>query len=197
MRMMEFVAMEFIKGIGVAVMLNNGKIDGDITVLYYNWLGVDERLYSLLVPCTAASVYSADNIFATSSSINDALNKNLKVFDTREDWDDGKWTQQHAEKCSKEMSAFARCFVTTNCSIGDYTLVQSQLLVHPCIGMTLWYTYRGEYNTLTVWLRAKVEVEAKDERFEEFVEKLGISDLVTVVWPIGSLRALEAFDCEY
>lgn len=78
----------FVKSKKVQVVLGAKVVETEaLKCFLYNWLGSDERFYSLVAPYTEATVYNfPDVMYTANSSFDDVLNHNLKVFDTKEEW---------------------------------------------------------------------------------------------------------------
>lgn len=172
---------EFISSIGVRTILTRHHIVNYLTILYYNWEGADGKYYSLLVPCSTAQIYEAPSLRLVScSSLQDKLQKNLRVFDSKTEWDHGKWNSDDVDACQDSIKTLQKRIVSPNICYGGYRLVSTELHLQPEIGFTVWYE-KERLECVTFWLGAVTTVISPDTYLADFFKAIGISDFVRVV----------------
>lgn len=192
MERMKKVILQFIKGIGISIILNREEFGTEFKVLYYNWIGIDDKFYSLLVPCSVATIYRADSYAIPGNSIEGTLKHNLRVFDTKEEWNSGKWGREYAQDYCERINSYTACLITKKCETSNYKLLEVKPWTVPCPGLTVWFSYQGQPDSLTVWLGACTTKQAQTSEFQEFIEQLGIAGMVNVVVQPPQTLAIES-----
>lgn len=177
---MREVINSFIKKIGVDIILSKAEIDGLLHVFYYNWFGTDGKYYSLLAPCSTNHCYSPNITIGTSGySLQEALRKNLRCFESKEAWHDGMWTRKQAEDFNKALERELLNREEYSVCVGGYTVHGVQLHVQPELGISIWYK-KEDLDCFTIWYATKTTLETKDPLFKAFIDSLGFKEFIEV-----------------
>lgn len=105
---MKDLIVSFVKSLGVTVMLSQ-KVFSDLLDFYcLNWLGSDDRYYSLLVPCNETQIFTAERLLLGEPCSGCAIGANLRVFATKQEWLDGRWSLSDAERADKVLAEWIR-----------------------------------------------------------------------------------------
>lgn len=196
-KMMDKVLVSFVKKIGIKTVLTQQKFTGLLRVYYYNWIGVDNKFYSLLAPCSYDKVYT-QNIFSFSglcSTLFGALKNNLRVFETKEEWDAGKWSRDDACEYNNRLQHEMEKTATMRVTVGKYRVEDVQLHIQPTLGITVWYCKgEDEFESITLWSGAKTTVFSLDREFVEFIDALGFSECVAVKGGMSDLLRIGEFN---
>lgn len=171
------VILEYIKRIGVKTILTNKVFAGELRVFYLNWIGRDDKYYSLLAPCSYSTVYRVgqSDISSSYNSIQAVLEFNTKVFEDTDAWYEGMWKLEYAERYSEELMRQINSRTFNSISAGGYRTVDVHLHVQPMLGMTIWYeSVTGKLGNITVWQGTKTTLGLVDDGFIKFLDALGI-----------------------
>ena len=179
----------FVKKHGVKIVLTQEAFTGLLRVYYYNWLGVDGKYYSLLAPCSYAKVYTTEVFSNAQGSLHQVLQKNLRVFESKDEWDAGKWQRDAAKGFNKMLQGELEKRAILRVSVGKYSVEDVQLHLQPALGMTVWYSKNGsDLESLTMWYGSKTTVFSLDRELAEFIDALGFAECVSVKLQSEQLR---------
>lgn len=176
---MQQVINNFVKRKGVSIMLTKTVIRGALSVYYYNWVGTNEKYYSLLVPCNESQIFTVDGDVALIDDMEKALDKNLKQFYTKGEWDVGKWKREVAEEFNSTLEKKLNSIYRPTEPINGYRVVDLKIYLEPNVGISIWYQ-RETLQNLTVWLGHHRDVFTYDAGLKEFVDQFEFGDAVTV-----------------
>lgn len=193
-RWIQNVIESYIKDTGVDVMLTNDMISGLVDVFYYNWISTDGRYFSLLCPCSQTQILPVERHDVVSGcSLNTMLEHNLRIFNTKSEWNVGKWGREYAKEYNdmlKKTLLDKRQIDTVVCG---YTVKGIDLHVQPCLGVTLWY-FKTKLECLTIWFGYKITVVTCDDKFGKFIQELGFSEWVEVICNRSNIERIGVFD---
>lgn len=190
----------FVKSKKVQVVLGAKVVETEaLKCFLYNWLGSDERFYSLVAPYTEATVYNfPDVMYTANSSFDDVLNHNLKVFDTKEEWQSGKWSEYEIRNEMKNLKIFLDGLATGYLKLPHHTVQSIMTHLHPVLGMTILYKdSKDKQNSLTIWFNSVTAIEVDDAYIGELLTAMKIENRVRVVQCAKSLRLEEAIGFDY
>lgn len=191
------IVYSFIKSKGIQVILSNKIFRGLVTVYFFNWMGKDGTYYSLFAPCNSTSVVPNEFIsIEPGLSFTKQLEKCLRSFNSKEEWDEGHWLLTDASQFNSRLEKSLKYVnVPKGMTIGKYTLIDSLPWIHPVLGATVWYLYGGEPTSITVWSDRITNVIERDESFVDFTKALGIYELLKVnITGPKSVAFLESFE---
>ena len=176
------IVYSFVKSKGVQVILSKKIFRGLVTVYFFNWIGRDGVYFSLFAPCNSTSVVPNEFINLESGlSFTKQLEKCLKSFNSKEEWDEGHWLLKDASQFNIRLEKSLKYVnVPKGITVGRYTLIDSLPWIHPVLGATVWYLYNDEPTSITVWSDRLTTVKERDESFIEFVKALGIYELLKI-----------------
>ncbi len=175
------VVLDYVKGIGVKTILTNKVFTGILKVFYINWIGADDKYYSLLAPCSCSTVYKVEqvNFSGDYKDMQSVLKSNTKIFDTSDDWRCGMWELEYAKQYADTLCNQIASRTFNGVSESGYSVVDVQLHVQPMLGVTIWYrSITGRLGNITVWQGTKTILGITDAGFIRFLEALGISGCV-------------------
>lgn len=173
--------LEYIRQIGVKTVLTNKVFTGQLKVFYVNWVGRDDRYYSLLAPCGYSTVYRVgqSDISSVHDSIQSVLEFNTRIFENTDDWYSGMWDLEYAKRYTNELMRQISSRTFTDISESGYSVADVQLHVQPTLGVTIWYrSPTGRLGNITVWQGSKTSIGLVDDGFIRFLDALGISGSV-------------------
>lgn len=197
-RFVESVTKAFIRGKCAQTVISARVLGGIIRCYQYDWVGYDQRFYSLVVPCTEATVYKFPDILRTNSrSFEQVLESNLRVFNTKEEWQSNKWTEGYVRQ---ELSALEKKFDAVRAehlNLKHHSVQSIIMHLQPTIGMTIWYQdSEKKMSSFTVWINAITTIEVDDRYIGELLTALGIESRVHIVQcaPALALEEVSSFD---
>ena len=193
---MEEAIRQFVLNYGVRIVLPKDVFKSTLNVYVYNWIGGDDRYYSLLVPCSTNMVYyhDAGRFVQETSSLQKAMISNLLVFTKKEDWDAGHWTADFAKGYVKTLEKFVLCRKGISGG-GKYSITGIQLHVQPMIGISVWYVGAG-MDCITVWCGYVKKVVTTDSEYRKFLESLNFEGMLEIEGPNSGVLLLEDADAD-
>lgn len=183
--LMTKVINSYVKSIGIKMILSNDVIYGFITIIRMNWIGGDDRYYSLLVPFNETTIFDASDctVQYTNMSFVSMLKKNTRIFDSKDEWMQGVWSKDYATKYSSNLKNGLISNVVTSKVFGNYKVLEIIPYVKPCIGFTFWYEKldTNEINAITVWRGAITKVYTEDLNLHQLISDLGLVDSIQLI----------------
>lgn len=181
---------DFVRRLGVTVILDRKVVSGVIDIFYYNFIGSDKRFYSLLVPCNETQILLSPQKHLTVSDFigipeNEEctdlmISRNLRVFNTKEDWVTGKWKIENARAVDKKLRKYLDECLIDYCEVGNYRLVSHRLWLRPAVGLSILYDELGKgTKSFSIWHGCKTELPDTDG-LRLFVKELGLEK--HIVW---------------
>lgn len=187
----------YLKLKGIKAFLGRQRFDSVITVELINFLGSDNRYYSLMVGYNNSEFFVNNNkiettILGESDSCNDLfylLDRNLKVFDSKEDWSSHRYSNIDVSALAyKVQKSFERKFSEKiGCVFKDFTVVDIKYDFSYASLLCILYTYKGyPQKSINILLNSIVLLEnpirdircAKD--FVDFIDWLEVSGFVQI-----------------
>lgn len=201
---MRAVIDDYVRNLGVTIVLDNKHFSDILDIHYYNFIGKDKKFYSLLVVSNDTQIlvnfrkcfkYSSDfvcdyydgeieKVAAFSIDKFDdlvlALNANLRQFDTKDDWLIGKWKLRDAKTFCSWFKSQLQNYLLDGCNYEEYSLCSHKIWTRPSLGCSFSYKKNGRYcGTINVWHGCKTEL-CYEKNFYEFINLLGISKYI--IW---------------
>ena len=181
---MRSVIIDFIKSIGIAVVLNNKVLHGLVDVYYFNWIGTDNKFYSLLAFANQTQIFSKNVKWlgdGTDNSLQDVLFNCLRVSETKEDWLLERWELEPLEKLEEGLVCQIRNQIAFDVVNSIYRVRSVSVFIQPIVGFSIFYDKDDKFHgTINVLVNSKTVLKRHDSYFFEFVEGLGLSDFV--IW---------------
>ena len=199
----------YLKSKRIAAFLGRKRVETFITVEVINFLGVNGCYYSLLVGYNQTE-------FLTASSGNqkylgerknaldlfDQLDNNLRIFNSREDWVDGKYDEVDIDKLSLQVQGLfeKRFSKSVGKGYGGFYCVAIKYSFEFCASLAVIYSFNDcPQKSLVLPLGNKSLVQCPIESseairdFKQFIEIIDVAPLVEVVDPAAISKRLESF----
>lgn len=188
------IVKDFIKRKRVQVVLGAKVLETEtLRCFLYNWLGSDEKFYSLVVPHTEATIYNFPEVtYVSVRNFDSILEHNLKSFDTRDAWQKDRWSEQEVRTEMRSLKIFLDNLATGYLKLPHHSIQSIMTHLHPVLGMTIWYkNFKEKSNSITIWFDSITTIEVDDEYIEELLTSLHIEDKVQVMQCAKSLMLEE------
>lgn len=187
----------YLQDIGVSVWLDRKTYSDLVDVFYCNFIGSDEKFYSMLVVYNDTQILLDPQIYLGYASdfcgdeILDAqcraleepvsnlqLGRCLRCFSDKGDWLVGRWKKEDAALINRELRARLNACFSDGCEACGYALVSHRLWTRPALGFSLMYSRYNVYvGTISVWTGCKTRL-VYEHDLREFVKELGIEDYI-------------------
>ena len=134
--------------IGIVAVLRKEEVEGLITSLVIDFLGKDDKYYSLCIFYNATHIFCNGDYFMLTkdNSLEACIEQHLRVFNTKEEYLKGKWIIS-APQCILRMLkdnlkvSGEKLFSLKKC--GNFEIIKVQIIITDICGIIIYYTFQG------------------------------------------------------
>ena len=179
---MKEIIVEYVRSLGVRLSLGAHKCTGLLTYYIFDWMGTDSKFYSFLVICNETQFFTK-NVLRLGDEEGGALsrlNVNLRSFSKKQEWVEGKWTEDAIKKYDAFLKEEISTIKIVNCDTLHYSVIGFCICLHPIVQYVITYRTNHDIKNLVLSLGASknIEVESLEQKefFENILEQLDLNN---------------------
>lgn len=178
---MKEIIVDYVKSLGVRLSLGAHKCTGLLTYYIFDWMGTDSKFYSFLVICNETQFFTKSvlRLGETDCGALSRLNVNLRSFNKKQEWVDGRWTENDVNKYDAFLKEEISAIKLVNCDTLHYSVVEFCICLHPIVQYVITYRTKHDIKNLVLSLEASKHIEVENleqqEFFENILEQLDLS----------------------
>lgn len=179
---MKEIIVEYVKSLGVRLSLGAHKCTGLLTYYIFDWMGTDSKFYSFLVICNETQFFTK-NVLCLGEGEGEALSRlniNLRSFSKKQEWVEGKWTEDDIKKYDAFLKEEISTIKIADCDTLHYSVIGFCICLHPIVQYVITYRTNHDIKNLVLSLEASknIEVESLEQKefFENILEQLDLNN---------------------
>ena len=194
---MRQLILNYVKSLGIKAVLKNNTIEGAIKIIQIDFYGSDDKYHSITVGYNATRIFNIQGTNLLGNCNNDALQfleNNHRIFDTREDWINGKFPD--INKRYYDLYCKSLRVAQKQVNYNDFVLNRIELTLDPIFAHILFYSYKGVEQKSLILVSDQITdcsalFEDSHEDFINFIKLCGFEHNVSTS---KQLKTLEVFD---
>lgn len=177
--------MDWIKAIGISVVLEKKEFHGKVSLVVISFIGKDSKYYSLRVFYTQESILGRGRRFIGDgcvSYVDEQLFPCLNVFETKEEWYEGRFLFGDSKRLVDQLDRLAD--VKRGVTFGRFSLDGTHLYFNPVAMVAVRYSFCSRPQKCLVFPLEQITL-LDSSRFGEdaedfrcFMEEVGVSHLI-------------------
>lgn len=171
---MKEIIVEYVKSLGVRLSLGAHKCTGLLTYYIFDWMGTDSKFYSFLVICNETQFFTK-NVLRLGEEEGEALsrlNVNLRSFSKKQEWVEGKWTEDDIKKYDAFLKEKISTIKIVDCDTLHYSVIGFCICLHPIVQYVITYRTNHDIKNLVLSLEASKSIEVENLEQKEFFENI-------------------------